>query len=262
MQCIPDVYGDNMYKHAFFLDIDGTYLDTEGKVLEENVRVINKLVEEGHYVFICTGRPLSNIGEYIIKSANWSGIISSLGAVITVGDTMIKEICVPWEFAERVAEVLIREKRWFCLGNYEMSLAYLMRVDKDKWLNLTSLEEIKKHKRRISKLDMDVGLSEELVELISEEMTLYTYDTYSEAGIKGVSKASAIEYVLETLGIKRENSVAVGDSENDLEMIEFAGIGVAMANAPENVREKADVVTDTNNNAGVAKALCKFLSEK
>lgn len=63
-------------------------------------------------------------------------------------------------------------------------------------------------------------------------------------------------------GIDREKIIAIGDSENDLSMIEFAGMGIAMGNAIDIVKNKADFITDTNDNNGVAKAINKFVLKK
>ena len=78
---------------------------------------------------------------------------------------------------------------------------------------------------------------------------------------KGTSKGRAVKVLADILNINREEVMCLGDSENDLSMIEFAGLGVAMGNAEEFLKEKADYITDTNENDGVAKAIEKFILE-
>ncbi|NLH96856.1 MAG: HAD hydrolase family protein, partial [Clostridiaceae bacterium] len=63
------------------------------------------------------------------------------------------------------------------------------------------------------------------------------------------------EFIGRRLGIRREGMIAIGDGYNDLSMIEYAGLGVAMGNAPAGVREKADYVTASNDENGVAKVI-------
>ncbi|WP_227394693.1 Cof-type HAD-IIB family hydrolase [Jeotgalibacillus aurantiacus] len=75
----------------------------------------------------------------------------------------------------------------------------------------------------------------------------------------GVTKGSSLSQLIEKLGIKREEVIACGDSYNDLEMIKFAGLGVAMGNAPEDIRAAADFVTESNMNHGVAHVVEKFI---
>ena len=72
---------------------------------------------------------------------------------------------------------------------------------------------------------------------------------------EGVTKGTSLHLLIQQLGITRDEVIAIGDSYNDLAMIEFAGLGVAMGNAPEDIKEKANHVTDTNMNDGVAKVV-------
>ncbi|MFY4776585.1 Cof-type HAD-IIB family hydrolase [Metabacillus sp. RGM 3146] len=75
----------------------------------------------------------------------------------------------------------------------------------------------------------------------------------------GVTKGTSLNSLIQQLGISREEVIAVGDGHNDLSMIEFAGLGVAMGNAADEVKEKADYITDTNMNDGVAKVVEEFI---
>jgi Cof subfamily protein (haloacid dehalogenase superfamily) len=76
---------------------------------------------------------------------------------------------------------------------------------------------------------------------------------------KGVSKGSAVKILADYYGISSEQVMCIGDSENDLSMIKFAGLGVAMENGDENVKEAAKYITDSNNCDGVAKVIEKFV---
>jgi Cof subfamily protein (haloacid dehalogenase superfamily) len=76
---------------------------------------------------------------------------------------------------------------------------------------------------------------------------------------KGVTKGTSLSHLIRKFGIKREEVLAIGDSYNDHEMITFAGLGVAMGNAPDDIKVIADHVTDTNMNDGVAKTVEEFV---
>jgi hydroxymethylpyrimidine pyrophosphatase-like HAD family hydrolase len=69
------------------------------------------------------------------------------------------------------------------------------------------------------------------------------------------SKSNAVRFLIERMKLDRTEIIAMGDNYNDREMIQFAGMGVAMGNAPDEIKAAADYVTDTNNNDGVRKAL-------
>jgi Cof subfamily protein (haloacid dehalogenase superfamily) len=75
----------------------------------------------------------------------------------------------------------------------------------------------------------------------------------------GVTKGASLDYLIKPLGIKAEEVIAIGDSYNDLAMIEFAGLGVAMGNAPGDIIEKADFVTTSNMEDGVAEVVEEFV---
>lgn len=76
---------------------------------------------------------------------------------------------------------------------------------------------------------------------------------------RGVDKGAAIAGLIERLGLEREDVIACGDGLNDLSMIRYAGLGVAMANAQPEVKEAADVVTLSNDEDGVAEVIERYI---
>ena len=83
---------------------------------------------------------------------------------------------------------------------------------------------------------------------------------YIEGVPIGYGKGHAIKLAEETLNLDHSLSVAIGDSLNDVSMLEYAALAVAVGNAPDNVKEKADLVVETSENDGVADAICKLLN--
>ncbi|WP_186579920.1 Cof-type HAD-IIB family hydrolase [Aquibacillus kalidii] len=96
-------------------------------------------------------------------------------------------------------------------------------------------------------------------ELAEQHSVMRSKPYFLEFTEKGVTKGTSLGQLIERCGIKREEVIAMGDSYNDQEMIEFAGLGVAMGNAPDDIKAVADYVTDTNNNHGVAKVVEEFI---
>ena len=76
---------------------------------------------------------------------------------------------------------------------------------------------------------------------------------------KGIDKASSIDRMLSSVGLTRENTICCGDGYNDLTMIEYAGVGVAMANAQPKVKEKADYITASNDEDGIVQVIDEFI---
>lgn len=102
----------------------------------------------------------------------------------------------------------------------------------------------------------------DLEQMLGERKTDATFyrskPTYLEITDPGATKAIALDFLIKRSGIRREQTMAFGDNDNDIEMLRFAGRGLAMGNAPEGVKEAADDVTFSNNQDGIATALHKF----
>lgn len=90
---------------------------------------------------------------------------------------------------------------------------------------------------------------------------VFTSAYYFEFTAKGIDKAKALDSVLKPMGYSREEMISFGDGMNDISMILYTGIGVAMGNAVQELKDKADYVTDTNNEDGIAQALYHYLPE-
>ena len=87
-------------------------------------------------------------------------------------------------------------------------------------------------------------------------------DGYLEIGAKDGTKAEALTVLTDIYNVKPENVMALGDNYNDLYMLAWAGTGVAMGNADQRLKDLADYVTDTNVNAGVAKAIYEIALQR
>ena len=104
------------------------------------------------------------------------------------------------------------------------------------------------------------GYEKELQSRYGDSLSIYrSEEFFLEVMPKNVSKAETLDSMLEKIGVKRENTVCCGDGFNDISMIEYAGVGVAMGNAREEVRSHADFVTGTNDEDGLVTVIEKFI---
>jgi HAD-superfamily hydrolase, subfamily IIB len=104
-----------------------------------------------------------------------------------------------------------------------------------------------------------IAAFEKLLREQKTEATFYqSKPTYLEITDKKASKAVALDFLMNRSGIRREETMAFGDNFNDIEMLRFAGKGLAMDNAPDGVKAAADGVTSSNNQDGIAVGLKKF----
>ncbi len=143
---------------------------------------------------------------------------------------------------------------------------YVENLEDNKFLKITICDDseiifsriIEKFKK-INNIDvLDVShMSRKIIKDGTEEVPIEYY--YTEITNKNVDKWTAIEYLIEKINIKKEEVIAIGDNINDKLMIKNAGVGVAMGQSNPIIKEMADVVTQDNNNNGVANILNKIL---
>lgn len=117
------------------------------------------------------------------------------------------------------------------------------------------LEKIKKIKN-IDVLEV-AHMSRKIIKSGTEEYNIKYY--YSEISSQNVNKWSAIQFLINKLGIQEENVIAIGDNMNDISMIKNAGLGVAMENSAPVVKEIADIVTKNNNENGVGEVIKNYI---
>ena len=103
-------------------------------------------------------------------------------------------------------------------------------------------------------------LEKEMYGQLKDKMGVFRSEPYFlELVPKGIDKAQSLSVLLKEIGLAKEEMIAIGDGFNDLSMIQYAGLGIAMANAQPIVRENADFITLSNDEDGVAYAVEKFI---
>lgn len=267
------------------LDMDGTVLNDEKKVSKENVEAIKKAHDIGVKVAICTGRLFANAKVYAGMFGIKAPVIASNGAYIKDKDSneIIYESILTEEDAKKIYEILnkygiaiffntsdsVISNRSFNDENTYVRMNKLL--PEDQKVNLIYTEDmlhcIEKHKEEILKcicIEKDIEKLQKArreIEELSKFEVVSSFGDNFEVMCKGVSKGRAVEVLANYYNVPREDIICIGDNENDLSMIEYAGLGIAMGNADERVKKIAKYVTDTNNNSGVAKAIEKFILE-
>lgn len=104
-----------------------------------------------------------------------------------------------------------------------------------------------------------IRLEKELQTLFHDELSIYRSEPYYlEILPPGIDKKNGIKFIADSLSIQVENIIACGDGYNDISMIGYAGLGIAMANANTEVKAAADYITLSNDEDGVAHAVKKF----
>ncbi|MFA9556345.1 Cof-type HAD-IIB family hydrolase [Evansella sp. AB-rgal1] len=235
------------------LDMDGTLLNSEHAISEANRKAIKAAQEKGVHIVISTGRSIHtcrkhaeslNLSSYVV-TVNGSEIWDSEWNLIEQNTIPEEHMKLMWELKEKHNTnywAISSEKVW----NDEFPFDDL---SSHTWLKFGFHVE-------------DDEAREEIRRLLSNHPELEVSNSSLinlEINAIGINKANGLRKVCDKLGITLDNVLAVGDSLNDYAMIVESGVGVAMGNAQEKVKEVADWVTDTNDEDGVAKAIEKFV---
>lgn len=268
-----------MYKLAIF-DMDGTVLNSRHEISEENKKAMKELENSGVKVIIATGRPSELLKKYTNEMKTDDYTITCNGSVIghpfkddylhhnTIDkDNVIKLIDMCEEFHY---DYLVYTKDAVISKDNER-LRLFKKVgesyreeDKATIIQTEDADFIKNNflPNKILILEKDPIKYEELWEKIKEFNNIeYTQSWIGALDVSpiGDTKGNAVKILCEHYGILQEEVIAFGDQLNDVSMIEFAGMGVAMGNAEDEVKTVANYITDTNDNNGVAKAIYKFM---
>ncbi|SMF63921.1 hypothetical protein SAMN05661091_0022 [Paenibacillus uliginis N3/975] len=259
------------------LDLDDTLLRDDGTLSSRNKQALMAAQEAGVKVVLASGRPtyamkalaeeldLERFGSYILsfngaKIINWRSqeeafsstltpqmahalyemsIEEGVSALTYVGDDIVTASVNEYTLIEsQITGMKVVEVSSFVEAVQVPVVKVLMVAEPDK---LVLVEEKLKAK-----------LAGQLNVMRSKPFFLeFTED--------GVNKGTSLNHLIQQLGIERSEVIAMGDGYNDVAMLEFAGLGVAMGNAPEEIIQLADYVTDTNMNDGVAKVVEEFL---
>lgn len=281
---------NNKYK-IVFIDIDGTLVNDEKIVPEENIKMIKALKKNGTEVVLASGRPYHSIEKYSKQVGAIPYIIGSNGGIVAnfINDSKIFSTNIEKSIALKILE-LIRNNKIYCTitisGNLmvEDEQYSITRENRNELILVTSLQEyLETNIGPIIKFSLIDDTKEKLQKIRNEILNNFNVDitevdefmipkkyrkpenNYSIPYImdimpKGISKAKAIEELCKNLNIELSQTIVFGDGLNDIEMFNVGGYKVAMGNAANQIKELADVVTKTNNEAGVAYELNKIFN--
>jgi len=267
-----------MNKKVIVLDLDGTTLDSFESINKKNVEVINKLKETEHIVCIATGRPFRSSKKYynllgldtMIANFNGTHIIHpfdedfddvlltiDVKALNKVMSTDVVRNNIENAFCEYADEIYLHK------ADPEFH-QFLLIEEKD-----TPIVHIDLAKLDVNPNSMIIKVDEEYVHDIMDELAKYDefgFRRWTSEGFTGFieifnkvhSKATALEYISKYYNVPIEDFIAIGDEENDIEMVKHAGTGVCVQNASPKLKAVADIILDKINKEG---AVGHFLEE-
>lgn len=250
--------GKKMSKRkAVFFDVDGTLFKQGKEVPESTIRAIAKIRENGHLAFVCTGRSRVMVPKTPILDIGFDGVVAACGMYADYqGKTLFAEE-MQQEVLDDILPVLQRTETMYILEGTEYiyydentigNAIDDWYIDAIRTMIPGHFIPVPKDSREIRACKVSIQVppqrAHEVIEAAKRNFQiLLHYDNIGEIVPKGFTKASGIQRVCELLGIDRADTIAVGDSINDVDMLQFAGCGIAMGNATEPAKEIADYVT-------------------
>jgi hypothetical protein len=256
------------------IDLDDSLLDDNLTISQENLQAVRRTIEEGVIVTIATGRMFKSALPYVQQLGIDVPVITYQGALVV--NALSRNVLLHYPVPLDLSREIIREskKNNIHLQVYIDDEYYFEQHNKysDLYFKVSGIPG-----KAVGPLeDFLVKEPTKLVMIDEPENILKWMGCYKEkfAGRLQVTiskahyleftnieatKGNAVRYLADMYGIKPDEVIAIGDSFNDIPMLTYAGLGVAMGNAPEIVKSHADYVTYSNNDNGVAHVLEKFV---
>lgn len=260
---------------AIFLDMDGTILNHQNKVSIHTKEIIDDLRNQGIFVFVATGRAVDEIEELVPEGFQVDGFITSNGMAGYVGKEVVFKHSLSLELVEIIIEKARENKVYYELFPYGTSRVTLKQdkqyvedeirdpkpdsVGINEWLSrkqaikeeidwkdsieanefskfyffARTTEHINSWKHELDKLKQEIDFT-----------TSISSDHNVEVMVANVNKATGIKQMLQHFDLSEDETMAIGDSDNDLPMLRFVGYAVAMKNAQDRVKEIVHDVTE------------------
>mgnify|MGYP003290192019 CR=1 FL=1 len=264
-------YINNKKYKMIAVDLDGTLLTHDKKIPQDALDKINEIVKTDKIFAISTGRSYFGVSEYINKIDADIPLILYNGGIVRFSktDKVLLSNHLTSKKAHEIIDIIDKEDGTFIYWSDDVLFSTKNNQRVKDYSTLSKLEakivsndEIDYDKINkiiwIDKNEKLVKYQNTILKDLKEINYFLSTEEFLEFVSSSVSKENALKVLLDYYNIEKEELIAVGDSFNDLSMICFAGLGVAMGNAFDEVKKKADLVTETNEDGGVLEILRKY----
>lgn len=269
-----------MYK-LVVSDMDGTLLNSQKKISQYNQKIIKQAIQQGTIFVLATGRIYGSARVYAkqlelntpIMACNGGIIRNSIDGEILFDEPIDKTAC------KRVFDFLKETGSYFHF--YGADVFYTEQIENESFEYAAWNKSLPKEDRVTIKeisnahdvLDKDKIYKilvhcrkdmrrsfyyNELSKISNITLTSSWHDNFEVCG-KNVAKGNAVKRFAEEMNIRPEEVICIGDNQNDMSMIDYAGVGVAMGNAEDIVKQAADIIAPTNDEDGVGKVLEEYV---
>ena len=257
---------ENKKVKALFFDIDGTLVSFKThRIPQSTVDALEQAKKNGVEIYISTGRPkqiINNLGqiEHLID-----GYITTNGARCFVQDTVVSQHAILPSDVKKIIDaadrdnypaIVVSESR-FAIHHYtdEVYEIFCKGLGVDSSIFITDVNDL--GEEPILQVTPFCTVEQEalLMPTLENCTSGRWHPAFTDITARGADKGKGLHAMADYLGLNIEETMAFGDGGNDIPMLRHTGIGIAMGNAPEEVKACADMVADTVDNDGIAKAL-------
>ena len=270
------------------LDLDGTLFNSKGIITEKTKEEIKRITDQGVHVVISTGRPYNGVPFEQLKGTGIDYAITTNGAAIYQISTnqCIYESCMDFSITGPIIQFLLSKEihidtyidgEGFTPVLCRQNLDRLPLADSMKAYiraTRTPVDDLYSYVRdcgkNVQKMTLNFYPQPDGTRLHREEVRIYLESNPAieavcggfsnlEFSKAGVNKGEGLLHLAELLSVPADQTMAIGDSGNDYAILNAAGIGVAMSNASDDIKEVADYITTSNEEDGVAAAIAHFI---
>lgn len=256
-------------------DVDGTLYNSQSVLTETTKEAVCRAIDKGVLFVICTGRSLQGVEALNNEINRDLPYITYNGAVIVKGKNkeiiyerymLFSDAKMVYELGEEynITMVVWAGNQLYVNKDNEDAQIY-SRLTKSSYQLISSIDEVKGDVAKIlwsaddeKLIEYEKQFGDKLSDTINYHRSLPGYLEFVDAK---VSKGMAIQKICDIYGINISETIAIGDGHNDYSMITTAGLGVAMGNAPDAIKEVANYVTTSCDDEGVTKVINKFILE-
>lgn len=247
---------------AVFFDVDGTLMDHESNIIPKTTQIaLRELKKKGIQIFTCTGRHIKELHMLGIAKLPFDGHVLLNGQVcLDQNECTVAQIPIcqediegilPW-FEEKKIPIAFMEEKEVYINTIDRYVQEAMADISSEPPKVGTYGE-----NAVYMVNIFAG-EKEVAELMKNmpHCSMTRWNTHAVDVVDAdTCKAKGMKKILEHYGLKRTEIMAFGDAENDMEMLRYAGIGVAMGNASERVKACADYITKDVGNEGIFSAL-------
>lgn len=264
-----------MGKYKFIaVDMDGTLLNGRKEITPKTLSSINGMIKSGGIFCLSTGRPLIGVKRYCDLIDGDIPLILYNGAIVTFSKTekVIVSRCLTADQSKRILSIIKEHNGTYVFWAGERVYASVINDVTNGYFAISGAKPIPIEKDpviphgsivKILWLDDNKRLREYQNTFLKElkDVNFFTSQpTFLEFVSSGISKADAMAVLAGYYGITRDEMIAVGDGCNDIPMLKFAGLGVAMANAEDEVKKACSEITASNEEDGVGATIDKYFN--